>query len=362
MKCPKDYDIIPYFSLHPDRINYCPKVVFDSPRHGRKTWNTVGLRDNSNHNKISKDAEKKIKRAVSYLSTVSDKKRVYVKEIGKSIDFKLTFVTLTLSSRQIHSDQIIRRDLIHHFITIATRKWAISHYVMRSERQANGNIHFHFVCNVFIPHAELREVWNNIQNKLGYVDRYREEMRSYHKNGFKVRKDIIKYWPLEAQKQAYMKGKLTDWAQPNSTDIHSLRLIKNVSDYICKYISKNSRINHEKINGFTINHTKAHFSNSVSVSVGAKQFLKENIKVGRLWSCSNSLSGLSGGVDVCNSKYDAEMHRLYADQKCRYFKKDYCEILFFDIETLHRLHCTQLLSLLNEFLTDRFNYHIQLQT
>ena len=176
-----DIIIIPNFTIHPDRINFHNEYIFPNGQHGRRNYNIAGLNNNSNRNRISSQAHKKITRAVSYIDLVSKKQKVYVPDIKKRIDFKLTFVTLTLPSRQIHSDQIIRRDCMHHFITIAERKWNIKHYIIRSERQANGNLHFHFICSSFIPHQELRDTWNNIINKLGYVDRYREEMKTFHK-------------------------------------------------------------------------------------------------------------------------------------------------------------------------------------
>jgi hypothetical protein len=241
--------IIPYLTVHPDRITFHNDIVWPAGKSSKKDCHSLDFGDgicgfiknfknNNNKGRISKPAKRKIEKAINYLSIISTKQKVFVKEIGKSIDFKLTFVTLTLPSRQIHSDQQIRRDCMHHFLTTACRKWNINRYVCRSERQENGNLHFHFVCQNFIPHQELRDVWNNIINKLGYVDEYRQSMKAYHKAGCTIRKDLIKYWPIPAQKKAYKTGIANDWSSPNTTDIHSLRFINNIPNYICKYMSK----------------------------------------------------------------------------------------------------------------------------
>lgn len=233
-------------------------------------------------------------------------------------------------------------------------------YVVRSERQANGNIHFHVVTNSFIPHQALRDTWNNIINKLGYVDDYRANMLQWHKTGFKVRTDLLNYWPVKSQIKAYKKGLANDWSSPNTSDIHSLRFIKNVSRYICKYMSKNERQNKIKIPGKNPLHTKRYYDENITVTLGAKNFIKSNIQCGRLWTCSYNLSNLSGGRDVIDSSIGAEIEKIINNKKARLYKKDYCEILFFDLDLLKELKCTVLLTLLNNFLIDRFNYNIQL--
>lgn len=327
---------------------------------GRRTYHLSPPKKHNNLNKISADAAKKITRAVSYVVAISDQQKVFCREIGKLIDFKLTFVTLTLPSRQIHSDQQIRRDLLHHFITVMERKWNVTHYIQRSERQANGNLHFHIVTNKFIPHQELRDTWNNIINKLGYVDEYRQNMLQFHKDGMKIRYDLIKYWPVKSQIKAYKKGIITDWRSPNTTDIHSLRLINNVKSYICKYVSKQTRLNHERILRSEAPSKQRNFHLNSSTSEGVLPFLRDNIAVGKLWSCSYSLSNLHGGKSVVDSVYGEEFKKIQSDTRSRYFRQEYCEILFFDIELLKELKCVNLLKLLNFFLVERFNYNIQL--
>ncbi|GAH86291.1 unnamed protein product, partial [marine sediment metagenome] len=57
-------------------------------------------------------------------------------------------------------------------------------YVWRAEKQENGNIHFHFIVDNFIPWNELRNTWNRIQQNLGYISRFSEAQRLKHINGF----------------------------------------------------------------------------------------------------------------------------------------------------------------------------------
>ncbi|MEY2830892.1 MAG: hypothetical protein RLZZ574_150 [Cyanobacteriota bacterium] len=116
-----------------------------------------------------------------------------------------TFITLTLSSTQIHCDLILKRELLNHFIIDCSRNYGLVDYIWKAEIQKNGNLHFHLLTPNFIPHEELRANWNKIQDKLGYVQR---------SLNFKENKN------------------------PNSTDIHSLKKIKDVIAYTGKYMSK----------------------------------------------------------------------------------------------------------------------------
>lgn len=112
-----------------------------------------------------------------------------------------TFVTLTLSSRQIHCDKTIKREVLNHFIIYLQREFKIRNYVWKAELQENGNIHYHMITDKFIPWRKLRDIWNAAQNRLLYVDMFEHD-------------------------------------DPNSTDIHSLKKIKNVTAYVGKYMSK----------------------------------------------------------------------------------------------------------------------------
>lgn len=120
-----------------------------------------------------------------------------------------TFITLTLSSTQIHCDKKINRELLNKFLIKAKRKWGVKNFIWKAEVQVNGNIHYHILTDRYIGHESLRLEWNNIQESLGYISRF--EKKHHHRN-------------------------------PNSTDIHSLKKIKNVTAYIGKYMSKSETV------------------------------------------------------------------------------------------------------------------------
>ena len=117
----------------------------------------------------------------------------------------MTFVTLTLSAKQIHTDQEIKRLMLNRFLLIMKNDYKVKANLWVAEKQKNGNIHFHILIDRAIHWRKIRYEWNRIQSTHGYIDRF------------------------------YQKYKHRD---PNSTDIHALEKINNVQGYICKYITK----------------------------------------------------------------------------------------------------------------------------
>ena len=68
-----------------------------------------------------------------------------------------TFVTLTLSAEQMHSDLEVRRKMVIPFVQKLIRKHDVWHYFFVCEKQENGNIHIHLLIDSYIHHTALRE-------------------------------------------------------------------------------------------------------------------------------------------------------------------------------------------------------------
>lgn len=228
MKLGEERINIPCCSIHPNQVNVYFQSTGRRSATGERLFNTDNLSNNAHNSVISHTAGKKIKRAATYLITLATEQKQFNNMTKKTIKFKVVFVTLTLSSKQIHSDNIIKSQLLHQFLVEVNKKYHVTRYVWRAEKQGNNNIHFHLLIDRFIPCNELTQLWNRIQNKLGYVNRYREAMLNYHVNGFKPSINPNDKRTIKQQKQAYERMKLSDFMQPNSTDIHSLRLITNI--------------------------------------------------------------------------------------------------------------------------------------
>lgn len=119
-----------------------------------------------------------------------------------------TFVTLTLSSDQRHTDKEIKRKMVTPFIQVLKRKHNVWHYLYVCEKQENGNLHIHLLTDSYIHHSAIRKEWNEIQDLNGYIQPFFDKWG--HRN-------------------------------PNSTDIHKLEKVHNVQAYLIKYMTKDQK-------------------------------------------------------------------------------------------------------------------------
>lgn len=155
---------------------------------------------------ISHKAKAKLNIAMQWLLLFSHKKRVYQKSTKTSYTFLINFITLTLSEKQKHSDEFIKRHMLYPFLRWMERSHKAGLYIWKAEAQKNGNIHFHITANTFIHWKSIRRKWNEIQSKHGYLKKWTEG---------NVRGD------------------------PNSTDVHAVIKTDQIAKYMVKYMVKN---------------------------------------------------------------------------------------------------------------------------
>jgi len=237
--------------------HFKPRVVHEN--------SLKNLEDNRTKEQISKAAKKRIRTAINWLYALSEDKKVKNPTTGKYYTFRLNFITLTLSAPQKHDDEYIKKYMLNRFLEVMRHEYNMKSYVWKAEAQENGNIHFHITSNRYIDYQRLRDIWNNIQEKHGYIDQY------FATNGHK---------------------------DPNSTDIHSIRKVRNLAAYLATYMTKNPTYR-------TIQ--------------------------GRQWYLSNNLSKVKGWTEVADQGISDEVTTLI-DQKDTMFKEyDYSSVLYADV-------------------------------
>lgn len=123
------------------------------------------------------------------------------------MDFRLNLITTTISDRTIVTAPDAYEKCLKPFLRVL-RKHGNFLYVWKAELQKRGQIHYHVLSNVFMPWQSIRDTWNNLQRKAGYLDGF------YHRN-----KHLI----------------------ANSTDVHSVQNVDNVAAYVMKYLSKDQK-------------------------------------------------------------------------------------------------------------------------
>lgn len=321
-----EFEVIPMASVHPDKICIYNKVEWEPYRPKRNPAVSLHGISKDHGGKVSTVAKRKINKAINYLLFLSNEKVLPDTAHGKSYKFKLAFITLTLPSKQIHSDKVIKEKLLNHFFVEMRTRWNVRNYIWRAEKQANGNIHFHVLTDKFVPWLELRDCWNRIVNKLGYVDRYRDEMRAFHSGGFAVREHLLKSWSYKAQIKAYQKGKANDWNSPNSTDVHSVHKVRNIQAYISKYCTKDEQ------------------------SAGLK---------GRLWGCNQELSNIKGSQLVIDNNIQSAIDELMLSYNPEVYNGEYFTVIYSSLELLQCLSNRSLFESLSTYLISHFDFNVQ---
>ncbi len=123
--------------------------------------------------------------------------------------FKINFITLTLSAGQKNiTDRTIKSKMLEPWIRNMRNIHGLRSYVWRAERQKNGNIHFHFSTDTYLPYNAIRDVWNHQQAKFHFITDFKNKNNSEF---------------------------------PNSTDVHSVANIKNLAAYLVKYMMKDEK-------------------------------------------------------------------------------------------------------------------------
>jgi len=301
------------------------------------------FKDNYHQGRMSSIGKRKMSRDIEYLIYMAGPKPVHKPLHGKNFTFKVSFITLTLSSPQVHTDQVIKSKLLNQFLIEMHKRWNVIDYVWRAEKQKNGSIHFHIITSKFIPWNELRNVWNRIQQKLGYVTRYRENRLQWHSAGFRYDPKYANQWPYKKQLKAYQVGNQTGWDNPNSVDIHSVRHIRNIKAYLIKELTKNEEYTKEQKRMF----------NNLPVEEQLK-IREEKFVSGRLWASSDSLANLTGGnMEMCSTVQE-EIERVFQnDNKCVYHS-DYFHVYNVDIATLRTLNCVLLIACFEDYIRKKF--------
>ena len=224
-------------------------------------WQNPNTESNKTKGTLSENSRRKLKYAINLLIAQAENKlieltsetyqvRKYNSKLKSYIEFgtrsgskffkyKVGFLTLTLPSTQgTITDDEIKSKCLNHFLTDCRRYLGLKSYVWKAEVQENGNIHFHITTDTFLPIEHTRKFWNKAINKFGFVDQYRINMKNFHKEGFTVREDLLEFWSIEQQEKAYDYGKKTNWSNPNTIDIHSVKNIRNMAGYLIDYMCK----------------------------------------------------------------------------------------------------------------------------
>src|SRR4029079_14261366 len=208
---------------------------------------------NLHQSELSIKAKRRRVTAMQWMIFLSPKHSTYCKIQKKKFSFKLNFLTLTLSDVQKHSDKFIVHKMLRPLLKYLIRKGA-KHYIWKAETQDNGNIHFHITTYHYIFWRSLRNKWNQLQHRYGYLNKY------FNKYGTH---------------------------DPNSTDVHAVKSDKNIISYMTKYLTKADR--YKKNQSKNISIPEHYYHDKLNLLDEAGKKIKRSLECA-LWNASQELS------------------------------------------------------------------------
>lgn len=232
------------------------RLVRYNSRKGKKMNNDTKINSLKNLNKgykqqriISESTRKEIIKKISWLNYIANPK-VYTTKKGDSFVFKLSMITLTLPSAQLHDDKEIVKTSLNNWLTLMRSYYGMNNYVWRAETQANGNIHFHIITDADINYYVMLYSWNKCLDKLDYVKNYTKKFNSLSK------KEYINYRINQKQKlglkfkeskerfqlsHEFDKMKKDGFRTPRTVNLRRIIDLNKIENYVSKYLSKGSK-------------------------------------------------------------------------------------------------------------------------
>ena len=325
--------IVPSISIKPHGIAIYDQYLETRPRREDdfpKPYRWRRPRQNDPEGIVSPKAARRIQAAIKWLLFFSKTKRAYNRDTRRWVKFRISLITVTLSSPQRHSDQVIKSRLFNQLLTELREQNGMIHYVWRAEKQENGNIHFHLLTNIFINAAKLREKWNRIQNKLGYVDAYTDRMSAEIHTFTDYYNRYINQADTSTLRRRYIAGHASGWRNPNSTDVHSVRKVRDLTRYLCKYLCKNLLSEYKKYE-----------------DIPPRLLVR-----GKLWGLSRTLSALRSVTAAVDRFVFDDLTTLCTEFAGRIIRHDYCTFVPATFRDIIRLGCSAILRCIYERLKE----------
>lgn len=227
-------------------------VVYDEPIYSRRFVNNHLNRKRMKQaaktrysGKMSPGARKRLSRAVTLVCQGIKPKWVHNPVTGRYQYHRLSFATLTVTDRNNQTHRYIYDNVFVHFLAWLRRTKDVHTIIWKAEFQNRGQIHYHLIFPDFIHYAEIRDKWNDLQHAAGLLDEYAKEHGHF---------------------------------KPNSTDIHEIKFVRNLANYILKELGKSMQ-NEKSVNG-------------------------------KIWDCSDNLAGKQYFAVALSSEVYEQLHLL----------------------------------------------------
>lgn len=352
-----------------------PLNVTELANHQVKCNSCLNLENNSQSSDLSKAARNRLQIAFDWLYLLSQEKKDENKKYHSKYKFKIALLTIKLPVVQFHSDLYIKKNMLNNFLTQMRKKYDLNLYLWRAEKGYDGILHFHIIHDKFLPYLEMNKIWNKILDTHGYITEYRHHQVTFHNGSFKFRPEYAsainpftnkpqKIWNYAQQKKAYEKGVAENWSNPTSTtDIHSVRQIRNTKAYLSQYIQKKSDVKAKVKSAMKFLSSKMDMTSYSPDELESIQTeLSQNFEItGNQWYISQPLSKLKGIIIEVTNEISDYIFALSEKFKDKFKLLDHCRLFCFSIKDLISEGFTPLISAIDEYISQVRNLHYEIK-
>lgn len=247
---------------------------------------------------MSQGSRKRMAKAITVMSQAVKGRWKTNPATGQMMYHKFTFLTLTVSSPENITARQGYDGLLSHFLDWLTRTKGVKTYIWKAELQKRGQLHYHITSPALIHWREVRDKWNDLQRRAGLLDQYALEHGHF---------------------------------DPNSTDIHNTKQVKNADRYLLKELNKSiSAIQVEAISEVNKRVADGELDQS-EAQEEIERIKAEKIKtVGKIWGCSNDLQGVGYYTIPVTSQHEQLIDHWVREGKARRTVDDFFSIVYCD--------------------------------
>lgn len=157
--------------------------------------------------KICPGTKKRLIKAIDFMVSINPERKIFNPVAHRNQKFRVGFLTLTIGSRydRIIEGKEAHKNLLEPFIKWMRQVHGVKSYLWKAELQKRGQIHYHLTIDQFIHWRAIRDKWNELQCRGGYIDSYFKRYGHY---------------------------------DPNSVDIHAVKNMGGLGHYLKKEIAK----------------------------------------------------------------------------------------------------------------------------
>jgi hypothetical protein len=252
---------------------------------------------------MSQGSRKRLSKAVTIMSQAI--KPVWITNpVNNRLHYhKFSFITLTVASGKNITAKFAYDHLLSHFLdwmtrTVGGENKAAKTYIWKAELQKRGQIHYHITTPAFIHWRQIRSKWNSLQRQAGLLDDFAMEHGHF---------------------------------DPNGTDVHDTRQVKNADRYLLKELGKTISALQLQAIGEVRAKVKAGELPAEDADAEIERIKAEKVlTVGKIWGCSQDLAGVNYFTLDVTREHERTIEQWVLEGRARKVVDDYFSIVYCD--------------------------------